>query len=165
MFFVNIGAPRSHRDRKKLGKILHPHGKRTISRHSDRIFYFHDFSVRSLGTLEIHLAAPEDNHDMPFLHNFLNVDMSGLLGLYILDGYSLMPDNVTNFLWHCTVLLQESLEVFENRKMPVHSVDSLLYTELEFAIHDVFHVPQLQKFHTKFCNTSTVKQYILLKKV
>ena len=165
MFCVDIGAPRSCIGRKWLKRILYLHGTRAIPRHHlDRMFRFGDVSVKSLVTVEIYWAATEKIPDIPVILDVVNVDIPALLGINVLDEYSLMPDNVTNRLWHRIILSKKSLEVYDEWHMPLHRTDSHLYAEMAFSSHTFYTVLQQRKLLRQFCNLSAGKLYNLLKK-
>ena len=74
-------------------------------------------SVRSLGAVEIYLASPEGILDIPAVFDIMTVDIWAFLGRNALDGYSLMPSDVTNRLWHRVVISKKLLKMHDEWSM------------------------------------------------
>ncbi len=59
-------------------------------------FRFGDFTVKSLGVVEIHLEVPSHGHSIPVLMDIVPVYVPELLGLDVLDSENLYSDHVIN---------------------------------------------------------------------
>ena len=96
---------------KQYRQILHSEKRRNMpNRPSKRTYRFGDQTVISLCMVELVLKTIGHIYPIPVLLNIVPVNIPALLGLDILDGYSLLADNVTNRLWHCVVQREDPLE-------------------------------------------------------
>ena len=86
-----------------------------------------------------------------------------MLGLDVLDGYSLLEYNVTNRLW-CNVITQEDPpELKYIWSEDLHRFYSHISAEMWLWLHTVYISKQLDKLHREFVHRSATKLDQLLK--
>ena len=110
-FCVDIVVLRLCIGLKQYRRILHVHNRRSMTGvASNRTFQFCNHSVQSLGMVEMSLHTPDHVQTIPVLLEIVPFDVPALLGLDILDGYSLLADNVNSRMWHRFVTSKDHLE-------------------------------------------------------
>ena len=76
-----------------------------------RALRFGDQVVKSLGMIELALETPIGTQPIPILMDVVPANVPALLGLDILDTYTLMAHHATNRMWHCMITNESPLEV------------------------------------------------------
>ena len=160
---ADTGAPKSVIGKKQMKRILDNLGRRSIPAiRSNRIFRFGDVSTKSLGIIELAIQTPDHISPISILLYVVDVDIPPLIGLDVLDSNCLMVDNISNRLWHRTIISNDLLEIVDKWWVPHVRDQHHLYVHLHVPMTTFYTTQQPRKLHRQFAHPSLVKLYNLL---
>ena len=97
-----------------MKRILDKLGRSSIvAIRSNQVFRFGDVSTKSLGMIELVIQTTDHIPPISILLDVVDVDIPALIGIDVLDGNCLKVDNMSNRLWHHTIISNDPLEIVD----------------------------------------------------
>ena len=115
--------------------------------------------------IQLSPEAPSNMLSIPVLMDVVDAHIPTLLGLDVLDVYSLVAGNITNRLLHRLVTKDRQLEVVDLWSVPHQGIVSRMNAKMFVHAHTVYTKRQRQKLQEQFAHPSATTLYDLLKTV
>ena len=164
-FCVDIGAPRSVIGKKELMRIMRHYNKQSIPvMRSRNAFRFGDSVAKSRGIVELFLDTPNGTPPLPVLLDIVDVNIPALLGLDILDGYSLNADTVSNRLIHRIPCSKSVSGYTDDWSVQMMRMNDHVYARMIAPSFVFYSTRTLRKLHQHFSHPSAEKLFNLLQR-
>ena len=109
------------------------------------------------------LEIPGYIPDIPVFMDVVPVNVLALLGLYVLDSHSLLPDNIPNRPWNRIIVSQNPVQFIDEWSVQTMRAGDHLYVPLKAPLQSFYTVAQLRKIHKQFAHLAARRLYELLK--
>lgn len=162
---VDIGAPSSFIALCKLISICFLTTRNIKLRPSTKSFPFFDACYKSLGTIDLKLAAPAGMWNIYVKLDVVAADIPTFLRLDILNSHSLIAETVSNLQLKKTEFKTKngSVSFIEEWSVPLTKADFHVYVNLAQSERICFTRKQLQKLYRQFVYQCADKLYNLLR--
>ena len=109
------------------------------------------------------LETPEHILDISVLMDVVPVNVPALLGLYVLDSRSFLPDTVTNRIWNRIIISQNPHQFIDEWSVQMIHAGEHLYVPLKAPLQSFYAVAQPNKIHKQLSRPAAARIYELLK--